>query len=183
MMRELLRHWGTVLFAVSLGAAVLTGAAATNPTPSRPPSPYLAPTSNSTSPRRRQRWTNSFRPSCVATCDSGSHPAPRRKNDGCGNRRRRPERACDQRTRSCRCCSIAVEQGGDHVLEAGRVFEIAMEEAMANGGFHVDLASGADGLTLRSSDQFTAVVDGIRNQRQRRRLRAGPDHRRTLANP
>ena len=25
MMRESLRHWGTVLFAVSLGAAVLTG--------------------------------------------------------------------------------------------------------------------------------------------------------------
>ena len=32
---------------------------------------------------------------------------------------------------------------------------------MANGGLHVDLASGADGLTLRSSDRFSAVVDGI----------------------
>ncbi|MEM9464212.1 MAG: hypothetical protein AAGA90_02510 [Actinomycetota bacterium] len=56
---------------------------------------------------------------------------------------------------------ITVERDGDHVIEAGRAFEIAMEEAMANGGLQVDLASGADGLTLRSSDRFSAVVDGI----------------------
>ena len=35
------------------------------------------------------------------------------------------------------------------------------EEAMTNGGFIVDLASGAEGLTLRTSDQFGAVVEGI----------------------
>ena len=31
MMRESLRHWGTVLFAVSLGAAVLTGCGSDEP--------------------------------------------------------------------------------------------------------------------------------------------------------
>ncbi|MEM9518709.1 MAG: hypothetical protein AAGA37_05270 [Actinomycetota bacterium] len=56
---------------------------------------------------------------------------------------------------------LTVERDGDHVVEAGRAFEVAMEEAMANGGFHVDLASGVQAVTLRSSDQFTAVVDGV----------------------
>lgn len=56
---------------------------------------------------------------------------------------------------------ITVERDGDHVMEAGRIFELAMEEAMANGGLIVDLASGADGLSLRSSDRFSAFVDGI----------------------
>ena len=56
---------------------------------------------------------------------------------------------------------ITVERDGDHVAEAGRIFEIAMEEAMANGGFLVDLSSGADGRTLRSADRFSAVVEGI----------------------
>ncbi|MEM8705626.1 MAG: hypothetical protein AAGE98_04170 [Actinomycetota bacterium] len=56
---------------------------------------------------------------------------------------------------------IAVERGGDEVVDAARVFEVAMEEAMSNGGFSVDLASGVEGVTLRTSDQFGAVVDGI----------------------
>ena len=56
---------------------------------------------------------------------------------------------------------MAIERDGDHLLGGMRVFEMAMEEAMTNGGFIVDLASGAEGLTLRSSDQFGAVVEGI----------------------
>ncbi len=56
---------------------------------------------------------------------------------------------------------MAIERNGDHLLDGMRVFEMAMEEAMTNGGFIVDLASGAEGLTLRSSDQFGAVVEGI----------------------
>ncbi len=56
---------------------------------------------------------------------------------------------------------MAIERNGDHFLDGMRVFEMAMEEAMTNGGFIVDLASGAEGLTLRTSDQFGAVVEGI----------------------
>lgn len=56
---------------------------------------------------------------------------------------------------------LTVERDGDHLLEAGRAFEIAMEAAMADGGFTVDLTSGVDGLTLRSEDRFSAIVDGI----------------------
>ncbi|HBU02984.1 MAG TPA: hypothetical protein DEA70_00720, partial [Acidimicrobiaceae bacterium] len=56
---------------------------------------------------------------------------------------------------------LAIERNSDHLLDGMRVFEMAMEETMANGGFIVDLASGAEGLTLRSSDQFGAVVEGI----------------------
>ncbi|MEO0492426.1 MAG: hypothetical protein AAF081_03330 [Actinomycetota bacterium] len=56
---------------------------------------------------------------------------------------------------------LAIERDGDHVLGGMRVFEMAMEEAMANGGFTVDLASGVEGVVLRSSDQFGAVVEGI----------------------
>ncbi len=56
---------------------------------------------------------------------------------------------------------MTIERNGDHLLDGMRVFELAMEEAMANGGFTVDLASGTKGLTLRSSDQFGAVVEGI----------------------
>ena len=56
---------------------------------------------------------------------------------------------------------ISLERDGDHFSEAGRIFEIAMEEAMGRGGFIVDLASGADGYALRSSDRFSAVVEGI----------------------
>lgn len=56
---------------------------------------------------------------------------------------------------------IAIERGADHYLDAMRIFEIAMEEAMSNGGFSVDLASGVEGVTLRSQDQFTGVVDAI----------------------
>ena len=55
---------------------------------------------------------------------------------------------------------MAIQRDGDHLLGGMRVFEIAMEEAMSNGGFVVDLASGAEGLTLRSSDQFGAVIEG-----------------------
>ncbi len=56
---------------------------------------------------------------------------------------------------------LAIERNSDHLLDGMRVFEMAMEEMMTNGGFIVDLASGAEGLTLRSSDQFGAVVEGI----------------------
>ena len=40
---------------------------------------------------------------------------------------------------------MAIERNGDHFLDGMRVFEMAMEEAMTNGGFIVDLASGAEG--------------------------------------
>ena len=40
---------------------------------------------------------------------------------------------------------MAIERDGDHLLGGVRVFEVAMEEAMTNGGFIVDLASGAEG--------------------------------------
>lgn len=56
---------------------------------------------------------------------------------------------------------LTVEREGDHLMEAGRAFEIAMEAAMADGGFKIDLASGADGLNLRSEDRFSAIVEGI----------------------
>lgn len=54
---------------------------------------------------------------------------------------------------------IELERGGDHRLDALRVFEIAMEEATVNGGFRVDLAGGVEDVTTRSADAFTAVVD------------------------
>lgn len=54
---------------------------------------------------------------------------------------------------------IELERGGDHRLDALRVFEIAMEEATVNSGFRVDLAGGIENIVERSSDAFTAVVD------------------------
>lgn len=56
---------------------------------------------------------------------------------------------------------IEIERGGDHRLDALRVFEIAMEEATVNGGFRVDLAGGVEDVTVRAADAFTAVVDGV----------------------
>jgi len=56
---------------------------------------------------------------------------------------------------------IELERGGDHHLDALRVFEIAMEEATLNGGFRVDLAGGLERIEVRSADAFTAIVDGV----------------------
>ena len=56
---------------------------------------------------------------------------------------------------------VAIERGADHHLDALRIFEIAMEEAMSNGGLRVDLASGVDAVTVLRQDQFTAVVEAI----------------------
>ena len=56
---------------------------------------------------------------------------------------------------------IEIERDGDHRLDALRVFEIAMEEATLNGGFRVDLSGGVEDVTVRSSDRFTAIVDGV----------------------
>lgn len=163
MMRESLRHWGTVLFAVSLGAAVLTGCGSDEPDTVE--ATFTMPRTyeqlDLASPEATvDEFISAFVRRDYVTAALILHPDTQRTmaaaiaaGDLSGLVTSGLEAAVVAR--------IAVEQGGDHVLEAGRVFEIAMEEAMANGGFHVDLASGADGLTLRSSDQFTAVVDGI----------------------
>lgn len=54
---------------------------------------------------------------------------------------------------------VELERGGDHHLDVLRVFELAMEEATLNGGFRIDLVGGVEGLTVRSADRFTAIVD------------------------
>ena len=56
---------------------------------------------------------------------------------------------------------IELERGGDHHLDALRVFEIAMEEATLNGGFRVDLAGGIEDIQVRYADGFTAIVDAV----------------------
>jgi len=56
---------------------------------------------------------------------------------------------------------IELERGGDHHLDALRVFEVAMEEASRNGGFRVDLVGGIDDVRVRTADGFTAVVDAV----------------------
>ena len=99
-------------------------------------------------------------------------------------RRERPHRTRRSNAEPAVVARMAIERDGDHLLGGVRVFEMAMEEAMTNGGFIVDLASGAEGLTLRSSD-CPALWSSRHplHQRQRRRLRTRPDLRRAVANP
>ena len=134
-MRELLRRWGTVLIAVSLGAVSLTGCGSDQPETVEPaftlPRSYedldLATPEGAvaefvsafvrrdyvTAALILHRDTQATMGATIGTDDlSGLVTA---------------------QIQAGVVARIAVERGGDHVLEAGRVFEVAMEEAMANG--------------------------------------------------